>query len=115
MIPSVSIGSWVSLPSEVRSRIRTLFEIPKSSTVDVIDGVIATDGVTHEDFKVLTVEKMQKYLGDESTDFYKLFDKVVATVMEELMGVKKDTVQVSSDSSVTIVIEPKKRGRPKKK
>ena len=112
MNPILSVHTWVSLPNEVRYRIRSLFGIPRSSNTVVNDGRIETDGTTMEDFKHLTTEKMQKYLGDASDDFYRLFDKVVARVTDELQG--KQTVVVSSDEPVTVVIEPKKKGRPKK-
>ncbi len=108
---------WVSLPNEVRYRIRSLFGIPRSSSTIVNDGRVDTDGTTHEDFKHLTIEKMQKYLSNDSTDFHKLFDLVVAKVIDELSGKKDDAIIVSSDSGVNVSIDetPKKRGRASKK
>lgn len=118
MNPLLSIGTWVSLPTEVRHRIRGIFHIPKSSNTHVDDGVILTDGVTNEDLKTLTISKMQIYLSDESSDFHKLFDKVVSKVNDELNPQKQtltESTLVSSDEPITIIIEPKKRGRPSKK
>ena len=86
MNPILSLHTWVSLPNEVRHRIRVIFKIPRSSNTVVNDGVIETDGVTPEDIKHLTVEKMQEYLDVKDTDFHKLFDKVVARVNDELEG-----------------------------
>lgn len=110
---------WVSLPNEVRWRIRKLFSIPQSSNTVVNDGKVESDGTTTEDFKHLTIEKMQTYLNDTSTDFHKLFDGVVAKVTDELWGNKNESVVVSPTEGVNIVIEPKvepkKRGRPSKK
>lgn len=77
---------WSCLNSEQRARIRSLFNIPRSSFVVVNDGVLETDGTTSEDFKHLTIEKMQEYLKDDSTDFHKLFDKVLARVQDEIEG-----------------------------
>jgi hypothetical protein len=114
----LSMSNWVSLPNEVRYKIRALFNIPRSGNTLVNDGRIETDGTTYQDFEALTTEKMQKYLGDDSTDFHKLFDLVVAKVNDELTGKKSEDVVVSSDSPVSISIdEPikKKRGRPSKK
>lgn len=82
----ISMHTWVSLSSELRNRIRTAFNIPRSSHVIVSDGKIETDGTTNEDFKHLTVEKMQVFLDDTSTDFHKLFDKVVAKIQDEIEG-----------------------------
>ena len=109
------MGMWTSLPTEVRHRIRVAFNIPRSSTVDVNDGVVMSDGTTPEDFKALTTEKMQMFLGDASSDFHKLFDKVVAQVNEEMMGKPIAKNVASPNDAVTVIIEPKKRGRPSKK
>ena len=84
MNPILSVHTWVSLPTEVRYRIRALFDIPKSAGTIVNDGVIETDGTTKEDFKHLTIEKMQKFLQSDSTDFYKLFDLMVAKVNDDI-------------------------------
>ncbi len=106
---------WVSLPNEVRHRIRNVFHISKSSNTHVDDGILLSDGVTNEDLKSLTIAKMQSYLSDESDDFHRLFDKVVAKVNDELYPKRQEpTTIVSSDEPITVIIEPKKRGRPKK-
>lgn len=78
--PILNLHTWVSLPNETRQRIRHMFKIPQSGNVFVNDGRIETDGTTPEDFKVLTVERMQEYLGILETDFNKLFDFVVDKV-----------------------------------
>ena len=121
MQPILSVSTWVSLSNEVRNRIRAIFEIPRSSHVVVNDGRVETDGTTYEDLKKLTVEKMQSYVGDNSTDFHKLFDMVVAKVTEELLQEKQPKVivtrSVTQETPVTVIIPPttpKKRGRPAK-
>jgi len=115
---------WVLLPNEVRYRIRAIFNIPKSGATEVNDGRVVSDGTTYEDLKLLTTEKMQKYLVDDSSDFHKLFDKVVAKVNDELYPKKIVEVKapvIGMNEGVTIVIDPvavpekKKRGRPSKK
>lgn len=82
----LSMHTWVSLSNEQRYRIRALFNIPRSSHVVVNDGKVETDGTTVEDFKHLTVDKMQEYLGNKSEDFHKLFDLVVAKIQDEIEG-----------------------------
>ncbi len=97
---TLSNHTWVSLPSEVRHKIRILFKIPRSSNTVVDDGKIITDGTTDEDLKHLTTEKMQEYLHDTSTDYHKLFDKVIARIVDELAGKVPEPIV--------------KKGRPKK-
>lgn len=105
---------WVSLPPEVRHRLSALFSIPHSSNTHVDDGKVLTDGVTTEDIKHLTMQKMQAYLHDDSTDFHKLFDKVLERVHDDMNG-KKDEILVSSDSPVTITIDAKPKRKYEKK
>jgi len=120
MNPIINTSMWVSLPQDVRGKLRSLFNIPRSANVVVTDGRVETDGTTHEDLKALTTEKMQKYLGDTSTDFHKLFDKVVAKVIEELNTPKVTVGKVDivppivSNVTVTPIVPEikKKRGRP---
>jgi hypothetical protein len=123
MNPIISTHTWVSLPNEVRYRIRSLFKIPHSSNTVVSDGRLESDGTTNEDLKHLTIEKMQTFLSDESTDFYKLFDKTVAKVTDELYPktvVKVDSIDGSKSLEVApivtapVVAPKKKAGRPKK-
>lgn len=84
--PILSTHTWVSLSSEQRNRIRKIFNIPRSGSTEVRDGEIITDGTTTADFQHLTIEKMQEYLKDTSTDFHKLFDSVLARVQDEIEG-----------------------------
>lgn len=88
MNPILSTHMWVSLPNEVRFRLRALFNIPRSSSTVVNDGVIETDGTTKEDFKHLTVEKMQKFVSSDSEDFHKLFDLTIAKVNDDIVNKK---------------------------
>lgn len=113
MQPSLSNYVWVSLSNEQRNRIRSIFLIPRSSHTVVNDGRIESDGTTYEDLKHLTIEKMQVYLKEESTDFHKLFDMIIARINDEL--IEKKPIVIDMDEPITVIIEPKKRGRPSKK
>jgi hypothetical protein len=99
----LNMHHWVNLPIEVRYRIRTLFAIPQSSNTVVNDGVLETDGTTIEDFKHLTLEKMQKFLGNDSTDFHKQFDLVVAKVMDDLSNGRQSTFEVIEQTDADIL------------
>ncbi len=119
MLPLISIHTWVSLPNEVRGKVRVLFNIPRSSNTVVNDGVIETDGTTNDDLKHLTIEKMQIYLNDESTDFHKLFDKVLYRINNPQAPVIEPTIEIHAPSAFvvhpeTVISEKKKRGRPAK-
>ncbi len=116
--PILNMHTWVSLPHEVRFRIRRIFKIPQSGNVFVNDGKIETDGTSPIDFLALSVDKMQTYLTLTETDFYKLFDLVVAKVVREIEGIPEEVkveevVKTLVESIPEIKPEPKKRGRPK--
>lgn len=105
---------WTALSSEQRARIRSIFSIPRSSHVEVSDGKIITDGTTSKDFETLTTEKMKSYLKNNSNDFHFLFDLVVAKVQDEIEGKSTEQIILSTEP-LTVVIPPKKKGRPLKK
>lgn len=72
---------WLKLPSEVRYRLTEIFEIPRSTGTVVEGNRVLTDGYTNEDLGEVTIEKMQVYLQSEETDFIKLFDAVLASLV----------------------------------
>lgn len=116
--PTLSLGMWISLPNEVRYRIRVLFNVPKSKSTEVDDGKLVSDGTTHEDLMVINMDKMRGYVHSDSNNFYELFDLLVAKVNDELYPksvTPSSTITISNDDSLTVIIEPKKRGRPAKK
>lgn len=95
MPPILNNHIWISLSNEMRYRLRVIFNIPRSSNTSVNDGVIETDGTTTEDFKHITIEKMQTYVSSTETDFHKLFDMTVAKINDELNPtVKEEIAQV---------------------
>lgn len=102
--PILNLHTWVSLPNDVRHRIRVLFNIPRSGSVFVNDGVIETDGTTPQDFKVLTITRMQEYLKSEIDDFNKLFDLLVARIVDEIEG--KPFVEVKEEVKPIINANP---------
>lgn len=107
----ISLSMWVSLPNEVRYRIRGLFNIPRSSNTIVSDGRIESDGTTNEDMKQLTVEKMQEYLDSSSTDFHKLFDEVVARVNDEIKLSKSGKSDEVLNANPTTDVKKSKKGK----
>lgn len=113
MQPLLNLHTWVSLPNEVRYRIRIAFSIPRSGNVFVNDGRIETDGTTPEDFKALTVSKMQTFLSSEESDFNKLFDLVVAKVVDDIEG-KPKLVTVPELSNANPVKDVKKVSKKSK-
>lgn len=77
MIPQLGQGQWVSLPFETRLKLIDIFGIKRSGGVIMADNRVLSDGHTDKDLSVLNVEAMQKYLGVDEADFFKLFNLVL--------------------------------------
>ena len=79
--PQISVPDWVKLPSETRQKLIKQFSIPKTggSEMQLIGGQrqLVSDGHTHLDLKVMSVEKLQQFTESTSTDFYELLNKTI--------------------------------------
>ena len=82
----ITIPQWLSLEPKLRWKLKALFDVPRSQGVTVVDNRVVSDGHTHEDLKVISLEKVNAYLGTEEADFYtglaKVIDKLLAEEQE---------------------------------
>lgn len=87
METQLSQAQWLELPMPVRDRLRRTFGIQKSAPTQVTLGTYGKaqcDGSTDKDVSVLTVDAMQKYLGNyHLTDFFTLFTEVLTRMDAE--------------------------------
>lgn len=85
----LSYNIWLSLPFEVRHKLVTLFDIPRSGRTVVeyraTGAVVTSDGFTAPDLQSISLSKMQSLLGSDSDNFYKLFE-IVVTNLDALLG-----------------------------
>ena len=91
---------WLGLKPETRRKLATVFSVPKTGVVEVVNNRVACDGHTPKDLMAISVEKLQKHTGLKMTDFYKLFEASVKIVEDE--GVSLEPVIVAPP----IVMEP---------
>ena len=115
---------WLELDFPTRLKIAETFDIPKKGGTIVEGHTVITDGFREQDLALLTVERMQQFLGTTSTDFYALFDQVAnklnANYVEPTQGVETEvtdqTGHTSKPDEGTVSSEPTapRRGRPKK-
>lgn len=73
----LSRSVWLGLKQETRADIARLFDLTKSSGVEVSGNQVVSDGYTDRDLAALKVESLQQFLKSEETDFYVLFNNVV--------------------------------------
>lgn len=81
--PQLTTPQWLQLPFEVRQHLVAEFRIPRSSYTLVQDNKVLSDGYTHEDLAHITVEKMKAFTGSNETNFFTLFDQVLAVIEEK--------------------------------
>lgn len=134
---------WLSLPQETKLQLNTIFKIPKSGFVHVMDsqgGKVTDDGHTEKDLSVVTEEAIRKYLGvNESVgeNWESLFKAVLTRVSNKEPAGKVEGKLAEPPFSVLPNVKPmtaeeekavrikngfekaeepvaKKRGRPKK-
>lgn len=87
MEATLSIQQWLELPIAVRLKLQEVFQIPRSRGSSMISGAgqqrMESDGHSYDDLKVITVDKMQLFLGSSSTDYFSLFNQVVAQIQDD--------------------------------
>lgn len=86
----LSYAIWLSLPNEVRHKLVTLFDIPRSG-MTIVDyratgAVVTSDGYTAPDLQAISLSRMQSLLGSESDNYYKLFERTVENIDPLLSG-----------------------------
>lgn len=133
----LTIPQWLDLPIDVRSKLKAIFNIPKSVGSQIVDKVVVSDGHTHADLAVITIEAMQAFLGSKDDDFWTLMESALERVYSlrdqelkkeiedaqeeksrlseskaEALGELARQMEEIAKSAEEIVI--KKRGRPKK-
>lgn len=88
---------WLSLPVDVKAKLKEIFNIPRSEGSRVDDNRLVSDGHTHRDLAVITIEAMEGYLElerlpDFKPDFFELFDSVLDKI-HETRGVTTPTLE----------------------
>ncbi len=89
----LSTHEWLKLPMDTRSKLREIFNIPRSQGTVLEDNTVKSDGTTYQDLNAITVEKMSSWLnGDGSdhvgvevggSDFVALFNSVIQRIDDE--------------------------------
>lgn len=77
--PQLTQPQWLALPADVKAQLKVAFGVPRSEGARVDDNKVISDGHNHNDLAVITLERMQDFLGfsQESDEFYETFDRVL--------------------------------------
>ena len=121
-VPLLSQPVWLHLPQETRSKLVSLFGLKRSGATETYMGRdsvvrVVSDGYTVADLLAVTTQKMQELLGSSSTDFYSLFDDVVANIDSLLDGTFmaiEGSGEITPEGEITnteshITVKPKRK------
>lgn len=85
----LSYNIWLTLPADIRHKLVTLFDIPRSGRTVVeyraSGAVVTSDGFTAPDLQSISLTRMQGLLHSDSDNFYKLFEEAVTNI-DALLG-----------------------------
>lgn len=100
---------WISLDKKIRLHLIKVFGIPVSGVNEVMNNTVVSDGVTVDDLKAISKEKMVEYVHQDG-EYSKLFELCLLQVNKDLtpVDVSQETVinQALENGSITIL--PKK-------
>lgn len=123
---------WLKLSHEERVKMREIFEIPRSSGVEMVNNKIISDGSNEHDLKAVNIASMQKFL--DHADMDDTFESLYNATLEKLAVLLKpeeekvlfddDMHQVWPEEVAEVInnkakeetsnAQVKKAGRPKK-
>lgn len=104
MLIQLTTTQWLALPAPVKARLKEVFHIKRSEGTHMIDSRVLSDGHTHNDLLAISVAAMQEYTGEKKiTEFYALFEKVLAQVEAELAPTTKAAV---TENTVVVLAKP---------
>ncbi len=77
----LTIPQWLDLPFEIRQKLKEIFKIPRSTGSHVVGSQIISDGHTHNDLSVVSIEAMQVFTESKGENFWELLDATIKKVM----------------------------------
>lgn len=103
----ITVPQWLNLDQSIRSRLITLFRIPRSEGTSVIQKShgtqIISDGHTHDDLLAISQGAMNEYLGRESTDYFGTLNEVIeAVILEEENHVRDELDKRQEDDIASL-------------
>ncbi len=91
MTPGIGVGQWIGLNFETRQELIKMFGLVRSAGTVVENGVLKTDGYTDKDLEAISVEALQKALQSPDTNFFALFDTLLAQLEDARLNKATET------------------------
>lgn len=99
---------FMVLSKDIREKLALDFNVGRSGPAEVRDSEVIRDGRTEEDLSVITLEKMNEYIGSEETSFERAWLVTCAKANSEInppIGVIQGTAKTVEE--VPAIIESK--------
>ena len=103
---------WVTLPQEVRTKLREVFSINRSQPTEVKNNMVISDGSNETDLSVVTLEALQGFVGSQEASWEALWVKALDKVDRLLKGIV-EVEPVGAVEEVKPVKKSKKLGKSK--
>lgn len=101
----------MSVPADVRERLRNTFNLSRSGCTEVVDNQLITDGTTHKDLEVLTKERLLQFckinmvLANDEENIFSLFEKVVKDLERQIKEEKELLKPLPKEAKTTIEVK----------
>lgn len=99
----LSYNIWLTLPAEIRHKLVTLFDIPRSGRTVVeyraSGAVVTSDGFTAPDLQAISLTRMQGLLHSDSDNFYKLLEEAITNIDALLGGTFTPPAPIQEDAA----------------
>lgn len=103
-------GMWLPLSWEEKNHIAKKFNIPRNGASHVVNNRIQSDGYLEEDLNTVNVEVLQKELGSDESDFFKLWALFLEKIKVELTPVVSPAKEEEKPQEISINVSINKDG-----
>lgn len=109
----ITKDQWMLLDIPTKQKLVAVFGINKSGFSEVRDSIVVTDGYTQEDLKVITLEKMNEYIGSEEATFLRAWEITLSKINFELNPPVAEIKGVNEKTGTVVIEEVKPAEAPK--
>lgn len=94
---------WLSLPKETKEELIKVFGIQRTGVTEIVDQRVVSDGYTEKDLEVISLDKMNEYIGSHET-FVRAWEITLAKIYSEL---HPPVGEIGDDGIATVIEEEK--------
>ena len=104
MFDRVYQQNWMALEKNIREHLSSLFNIPRSGIVEIMDDRVIVDGHTNEDLAIITSELLMAYTGSREK-FPTLWELAIERARSEVSPPIDLTPIINGENHVQVKVE----------